>query len=88
MNCYFNFIPRVCKDTRDFNLIWGDFANFFILICYNITLEDYAQQAYLDFVDFLYSWDVYMKEKNFPLVGSQGTPPTCWRFQFKPRVEQ
>jgi hypothetical protein len=74
-------------DTRDFNLIWGDFANFYILICYNLTVEDYAQQVYFDLIDFLYSWDAYMKEKNFPLVGSQCTPPTCWSFQFKPRVE-
>ncbi len=88
VNRYFNFIPRVCSYTRNFNLILTDFANFYILICYNLTLKDCAEQAYLDLADFLYSWDVYMKEKCFPLIGSQHTPPGCWRFQLKPKVEQ
>jgi hypothetical protein len=58
-------------DIRYFNLIWGDFANFYTLIYYNLTLKDYSQQTYLDrFDDFLYAWDLYKKEKGIPLVGS------------------
>jgi hypothetical protein len=49
-------------DIRDFNLIWGDFANFYTLIDSNLTLKGYSQQTYIGrLVDFLYAWDLYKK---------------------------
>jgi hypothetical protein len=52
-------------DIRNFNLIWRDFANFYSLIYYNLTLKDYSQQTYLDRLDdFVHAWDLYKKEKG------------------------
>jgi hypothetical protein len=78
------FILIACIDlfptytsTKYVDLVWENFANFYSLIYFTITLFKHAIYTFPNLLHFLDSWHV--KEKGIQLVGLERTLPCCWR---------
>jgi hypothetical protein len=67
--------------------MWEDFANFYTLIYFIITLFKHAIDTFSKWqLHILDSWDVYKKEKAIPLIGLK-----CTLLSFRrlgPKIQQ
>jgi hypothetical protein len=73
------YTPIICTKTKNQNLVWDDFEQFYALIISSQQLEIYAFQTYPSLSYFLKSWTKFKKFKFVPLVGPDNTPPTRWK---------
>jgi hypothetical protein len=83
INHSYAFVPTTCTTTKDVDLDWDDFAKFYKLLYFTITIHEHVIIKFLDLLHLQDSWVVYKEEKNIPLVGPKHTPPSCGRLRPK-----
>ncbi len=79
INRSYTFLPTACTTIKDVNLDWNDFAKFYKLMYFTITISKHVITKFLDLLHFFYFWVVYREEKGIPLVGPKHIPPSYWK---------
>ncbi len=79
INHSYIFLSITYTTTKDVDIDWNDFAKFYKLLYFTITIHEHVLAKFSNLLHFLDSWVVNREEKGIPLVGLKHTPPSCWR---------
>jgi hypothetical protein len=77
INHSYTFLPIACTTTKDVDLDWDDFVEFYKLLYSILEISKHVITKFPNLLHFLDSWVVYREEKGIPLVGPKCTPPSC-----------
>ncbi len=72
ISCLYNFFPTTCTLTKDVDLVWEEFAYFYIFIYSIIILLEHAIDTFPNLLHISDYQDVYRKKNTYHQLGQNG----------------